>query len=337
MIWRDTEKLIWRDPATGVEVIEWFELDTRRGVAAADFGFRATANAATNTAALTSALTYATRARTHTILPGGRFNVGDIRLPGTCRIVGGGAKLTILQYAGTGTAITTATPDARTYGIRLAGFSITGAGACGLDMDSMSSASVTDMEVSGFDVGVHLRSKIGGGCTYNRMRDVSVARCGTGYRLDYGANATSMHECRANVCTTCWELSDCNDNTISASQAESSDTAFRISASLPGSSDWNRITDCRVEYCAVGFDVTSSNVRDLVIRSPWIDPSTAIRYQDTGTRTHRAEALVSVGQGSPEGVVGAPVGHMYLRTDGGPGATLYVKEAGTGQSGWVAK
>lgn len=337
MIWRDTEKSIRRDIVTGAEVVEWFELDTRRGVAAADFGFHATANAATNTAALTSALTYAARARTHVILPGGRFNVGNIRLPGVCRIVGGGAKRTILHYEGTGTAITTATPDARTYGIHLARFAVTGAGACGIDMDSMSSASVSDMEVSGFDVGIHLRSKVGGGCTYNRVRDVSVARCGTGYRLDYGANATVMHGCRANVCTTCWELSDCNDNTISASQAESSGTAFRISASLPGSSDWNRITDCRVEYCAVGFDITSSNVRDLVIRSPWIDPSTTVRYRGAGARTHRAEALVNVGEGPPDGVIAAPVGSLYLRTDGGEGTTLYVKESGAGQSGWVAK
>jgi len=33
----------------------------------------------------------------------------------------------------------------------------------------------------------------------------------------------------------------------------------------------------------------------------------------------------------------APVGSMYSRTDGGPGTTLYVKEQGTGNTGWVAK
>ena len=41
--------------------------------------------------------------------------------------------------------------------------------------------------------------------------------------------------------------------------------------------------------------------------------------------------------GSPEGVVSAPVGRVYTRSDGGAGTTLYVKESGTGNTGWVGK
>lgn len=48
-------------------------------------------------------------------------------------------------------------------------------------------------------------------------------------------------------------------------------------------------------------------------------------------------ALPLTGSGSPAGAVSAPVGTLYLRTDGGAGTTLYVKESGTGSSGWVAK
>ena len=43
------------------------------------------------------------------------------------------------------------------------------------------------------------------------------------------------------------------------------------------------------------------------------------------------------GEGSPEGVVAAPVGTTYTRSDGTPGATFYVKESGTGDTGWAAK
>ncbi len=43
------------------------------------------------------------------------------------------------------------------------------------------------------------------------------------------------------------------------------------------------------------------------------------------------------GSGSPEGVVTAPVGASYHRTDGGAGTSLYAKESGTGNTGWVAK
>lgn len=41
--------------------------------------------------------------------------------------------------------------------------------------------------------------------------------------------------------------------------------------------------------------------------------------------------------GSPEGVVGADPGSLALDEGGGGGSTLYVKESGTGNTGWVAK
>lgn len=45
----------------------------------------------------------------------------------------------------------------------------------------------------------------------------------------------------------------------------------------------------------------------------------------------------SIGIGSPEGVVTAAVGSLYSRTDGGVSTTLYVKQTGTGNTGWAAK
>lgn len=42
------------------------------------------------------------------------------------------------------------------------------------------------------------------------------------------------------------------------------------------------------------------------------------------------------GSGSPEGSVTASVGSMYTRSDGGTGTTLYVKESGSGNTGWVS-
>jgi hypothetical protein len=45
----------------------------------------------------------------------------------------------------------------------------------------------------------------------------------------------------------------------------------------------------------------------------------------------------TTGAGSPEGLIAAPVGSLYTRSDGGAGTTLYIKESGTGNTGWVAK
>jgi hypothetical protein len=46
---------------------------------------------------------------------------------------------------------------------------------------------------------------------------------------------------------------------------------------------------------------------------------------------------VGAGAGSPEGVLTAPPGSIYMRTDGGANTSFYVKESGVGNTGWVAK
>ena len=46
---------------------------------------------------------------------------------------------------------------------------------------------------------------------------------------------------------------------------------------------------------------------------------------------------IVVGTGAPEGAVSAKIGSIYMRLDGGSSTSLYVKESGTGATGWVAK
>lgn len=58
----------------------------------------------------------------------------------------------------------------------------------------------------------------------------------------------------------------------------------------------------------------------------WVGPS-------SGTQP----IFIKHGTGSPEGVITANVGSLYLRRDGGASTTLYVKESGTGNTGWIAK
>lgn len=48
-------------------------------------------------------------------------------------------------------------------------------------------------------------------------------------------------------------------------------------------------------------------------------------------------ARIYAGSGSPENAIAAGMGSLYLRTDGGSGSTLYVKETGAGKTGWTAK
>ena len=56
-----------------------------------------------------------------------------------------------------------------------------------------------------------------------------------------------------------------------------------------------------------------------------------------GTSAGTDTIWIKFGSGSPETVVTANIGSLYLRTNGGANTTLYIKESGTGNTGWVAK
>lgn len=44
-----------------------------------------------------------------------------------------------------------------------------------------------------------------------------------------------------------------------------------------------------------------------------------------------------IGSGTPESAIGAAIGSTFRRTDGGAATSFYVKESGTGDTGWVGK
>jgi hypothetical protein len=59
---------------------------------------------------------------------------------------------------------------------------------------------------------------------------------------------------------------------------------------------------------------------------------------DEGTITVTVnKCTVSAGVGSPEGVLTAIPGSIYMNSSGGAGTSLYVKQTGTGNTGWVGK
>jgi len=71
---------------------------------------------------------------------------------------------------------------------------------------------------------------------------------------------------------------------------------------------------------------TTNFVNGTVVQPEWLNAVNTLTY-----------SLVLSGTGSPEGVVMSNPGSLFLRTDGGSGTSLYVKETGTGNTGWVAK
>jgi hypothetical protein len=76
--------------------------------------------------------------------------------------------------------------------------------------------------------------------------------------------------------------------------------------------------------------------------SLWFDggnkfQTTAAGVNVTGALSLNGGISWSSGAGSPEGVVTAPPGSLYSNTSGGLLTTLYFKETGTGNTGWIAK
>lgn len=77
----------------------------------------------------------------------------------------------------------------------------------------------------------------------------------------------------------------------------------------------------------------------------WFRSSSATLQVETGTLDLNGKAKVQgssnaglyAGAGTPEAAITAVRGSLFLRNDGGAGTTLYVKETGSGNTGWVAK
>ena len=65
--------------------------------------------------------------------------------------------------------------------------------------------------------------------------------------------------------------------------------------------------------------------------------SLQVRLADDSGFASEQSLYLRFGTGTPEGVVTAPIGAFYSRTDGGAGTSLYVKESGVGNTGWIAK
>lgn len=96
------------------------------------------------------------------------------------------------------------------------------------------------------------------------------------------------------------------------------------------------------------FQVTSSQVQvqrahDLVVYSD--GAVTQVAHIDGATGDIDTEGQITLGSvaaeiiagtSSPEGVHSAPIGSLFLRTDGGANTAVYRKESGTGNTGWVA-
>lgn len=75
---------------------------------------------------------------------------------------------------------------------------------------------------------------------------------------------------------------------------------------------------------------------NYIYRLTFLNGGEAVPVWRTRHRGNLGWVDTLISTGTPEGVWTAPVGSQYQRTDGGAGTTLYKKETGTSNTGWVA-
>jgi hypothetical protein len=98
----------------------------------------------------------------------------------------------------------------------------------------------------------------------------------------------------------------------------------RISDITGGTANANLVLGNSAIPATLNYSICNTSTRENLMSGP-------IRWSSS------TGPLATFGSGTPEGAVTAPVGSTYQRTDGGAGTSFYVKESGTGNTGWVGK
>jgi len=95
------------------------------------------------------------------------------------------------------------------------------------------------------------------------------------------------------------------------------------------------ITTKAASESSVGLTLSNTNgFRPIVANNQFINGAASVGQAVGGTISN---LRIFSYTGTPESAVSAPAGSLYLRTDGGTSTSLYVKETGTGSTGWIAK
>jgi hypothetical protein len=164
------------------------------------------------------------------------------------------------------------------------------------------------------------------------FEEVAAFRGGGNNALSlYGNNAINLGGNDPNI------LTRDGANHVIAMRSSTSAQTFRVYNTYTDATTFERLNiTWATNVAVVGTEKGSvgGTARDLEFRT---DGTARARFKSTGEFEFANGVRMVTGSGTPEGAVTAPVGSVYHRTDGGAGTSFYVKESGSGNTGWVAK
>lgn len=169
-----------------------------------------------------------------------------------------------------------------------------------------------------------------------------VDETGTEYDPDTASVPTRMtwlHRDNRQSAATYWQTATFKSaaNATAIATQLAADAAARFAVTTNGGLAWgggSTATDNALLRIAANQMMLTSTLMPDAVNSRNLGTS-ALPWLNLFVGNAATAPLITGGTGAP--AVAAPVGSLYLRYDGAAGSTLYVKESGTGTTGWTAK
>lgn len=329
----------------------------------------------TGTADSTSAFTNALAAYSAVYIPAGTYKLASTVTVAQKKLFGDGPKQVILNYTGSAEAINASGTDA--VNCHLEGFKLVGTSSAtaGILVNAGCRRGIfRDIYTTGFTAsgawGVDLNASLNNGIYYNLFERVDATANRNGIRLYSSDGAANGNRVNSNTFVSC----ACNDNTGGNGvllDYGNGNTFIGLNCESNVSAGIYIDNTYEVTFCggysennAAALNATANAARIHYYGRRTIDAITG-----AGTATgpsvffttdnfsvdasgnisgnsiavtnpiavENTNAKIYAGNGTPEGAIAAYKGSIFMRLDGGANTTFYVKETGTGNTGWAAK
>lgn len=205
----------------------------------------------------------------------------------------------------------------------IAGFSINSLHIEDVDMDNHTGSDNGIIEMSDACIGVINGLRVDGvtiPATADRLAlfKIKCTNSASAYQPRVAVNGISIIDTTGIVPATAWNLVQTNGTLSSANGARLTVTNLYTAKAFDGTVN-NGDADFLRYY-------TSDATDDLIVNN---------LRADTQVELGSGGPIFKTGTGTPESAVTAPQGSVFLRTDGGSNTTLYSKESGSGNTGWL--